>query len=82
MLRLDLAGLLLPELVPIPELIAGLTEFRLHGGIAVQVAANFVRWEAAAGHAAFTESGLWEPYEPLVRLFERGGEFPLPPRLV
>lgn len=73
-LKADLAGLLLPELVLAPELASGLSGFQLHGGIAVLVAANYVRWEAAAGHAALTESGLWEPYEPLVRLFERGGE--------
>ena len=41
---------------------------------AAPVLADFVRWEAAAGHSALVESGLWEPYEPLIRLFERGGE--------
>jgi hypothetical protein len=39
-----------------------------------QVAAHYVRWEAAAGHSILAESGLWEPYEPLIRLLERGGE--------
>lgn len=72
-LRVDLAGLLLPELVPAPELVAKLVGIQLHG-IAAQVFANYVRWEAAAEHRALAESGLWEPYEPLVRLFERGGE--------
>jgi hypothetical protein len=73
-LRVDLAGLLLPELLPAPVLMAALSAFQLHGGIATRVAANYVRWEAAAGHVALVETGMWEPYEPLVRLFERGGE--------
>jgi hypothetical protein len=72
-LRLDLAGLLLPELVLAPELTARLAYVKLHG-IAAQVFANFVRWEAAAEHRVLLDSGLWEPYEPLIRLFERGGE--------
>jgi hypothetical protein len=73
-LRLDLAGLLLPELVLVPELATGLEGLRVSYGLAVQVAAHYVRWEAAAAHPALADSGLWEPYEPLVRLFERGGE--------
>jgi hypothetical protein len=72
-LRVDLAGLLLPELVPAQDLTAKLVGVQLHG-IAAQVFANFVRWEAAAEHRLLIESGLWEPYEPLIRLFERGGE--------
>ena len=73
-LWVDLAGLLLPELVLAPELATGLSGFQLHIGLAEQIATNFVRWEAAAGHSNLAESGLWEPYEPLIRLFERGGE--------
>jgi len=73
-LRVDLAGLLLPELVLAPELASSLEDFRLPGMFASPIVAHFVRWEAAVGHTALAESGLWEPYEPLVRLFERGGE--------
>jgi hypothetical protein len=73
-LKVDLAGYLLPELVLAPDLVAGLEGHRVHGMLAGPVLTNFVRWEAAAGHSALAESGLWEPYEPLVRLFERGGE--------
>ncbi|MFO0909746.1 MAG: hypothetical protein U0794_15595 [Isosphaeraceae bacterium] len=42
-----------------------------HGPV---VARNYVRWEFAADLPAVVESGLSEPYEPLVRLLERGGE--------
>jgi hypothetical protein len=73
-LRLDLAGLLLPELVLSPDLAAGLGGLKVSYGLVGQVAAHYVRWEAAAEHSALAHSGLWEPYEPLVRLFERGGE--------
>lgn len=73
-LRADLAGLLLPELVLSPELAAGLAGLRFHGSILTRVAAHYIRWEAAAGHAALVDSGMWEPYEPLIRLLERGGE--------
>jgi hypothetical protein len=73
-IKVDLTDLLLPELVLAPDQVAGLEGHRVHGMLAGPVPANFVRREAAAGHAALADSGLWEPYEPLVRLFERGGE--------
>ena len=73
-LKVDLAGLLLPELVLSHELAAGLQGHRVYGMLAGPILGYFVRWEASADHPVLAESGLWEPYEPLVRLFEHGGE--------
>ena len=69
----DLAGLLLPEMVVDPQLSRELERMQMWGKLPI-IAANYVRWQAAAGHRALAESGLWEPYEPLIRLAERGGE--------
>jgi hypothetical protein len=38
------------------------------------VARNYIRWEFVAEEPVVAASGLSEPYEPLIRLFERGGE--------
>jgi hypothetical protein len=72
-LSLDLAGLLLPELILDPQLVANIEQMKLRGRFA-RVATHYVRWEAAAGHKAIMATGMWEPYEPLIRLAERGGE--------
>jgi hypothetical protein len=47
--------------------------FRL-GGLAFLVARHYLRWEAVVDEPEVAASGLSEPYEPLIRLFERGGE--------
>jgi len=73
-LTVDLAGLLLPELVVAPALDAELPDPKRLQTCADRIIRNFVRWEASADHPLLATSGLWEPYEPLIRLFERGGE--------
>jgi hypothetical protein len=68
----DLAGLLLPELVLAPPLIRELEQVELPGKLGF-IANNFVRWQAASEHPALANSSLRDPYEPLIRLSERGG---------
>lgn len=72
-LKFDLSGVLAPETALPSEFDAALRSLPLMGYGPV-VARNYVRWEFAADVPAVVRSGLAEPYEPLVRLFERGGE--------
>lgn len=72
-LKVDLSEVLAPEALLPSEYDEELKSLPLMG-YGPLVARNYVRWEFAADAPAVVRSGLSEPYEPLVRLFERGGE--------
>ena len=72
-LKLDLAELFAPGRALPPAFDPMLQGLSL-GSLGTVVARNYVRWEYVADDPVVAGSGLSEPYEPLVRLFERGGE--------
>jgi hypothetical protein len=75
-LKLDLAGVLVPELSLPSGVDSALRLLPLSslGMYVPLVALNYIRWEFVAEVGVVAASGLAEPYEPLIRLFERGGE--------
>jgi hypothetical protein len=75
-LKLDLAGVLVPEM-SLPSGVDSALRLLPLGSLGPYVplvARNFVRWVFVTEEQVVAASGLAEPYEPLIRLFERGGE--------
>jgi hypothetical protein len=72
-LKWDLAAVLVPEMTLPPRFDSALRAVSL-GSLGPLVARNYVRWEFLAEDPVVSASGLSEPYEPLIRLFERGSE--------